>query len=471
MKTLVPTRLACAACGAAPAADDPYPFRCPNAGRDAGDHVLARVTEPGAVRFAVDDSPNPFVRHRELLHSYWRARERGLGDGAFVDLVHELDEAVARVDGTGFRETPLRRSEALCRALGVEVREKDETRSVAGSHKARHLFGLALHLEVAERTGLVARAESDRRGLAIASCGNAALAAAVVAKATRRPLRVFVPTDANPVVLARLHALGAVVAVCPRLPRVPGDPCVHAFHGALEDGALPFCVQGNENGLTVEGGMTLGWELAAQLARMGEPVDRLFVQVGGGALGSATWQALREAKALGMLGRLPRLHAVQTENCRPLQRAWVSVRDRAALLLGDTTLAPGAAAFAASAAHLATPAAAGAVAEALRDARAHRGDYMQPWESVPHSIAHGILDDETYDWAALVEGMLASGGWPVAASEDVLREARDLAHAAGVSADPTGAASLAGALVLRREGHVRDGERIAVLLTGVERTA
>jgi threonine synthase len=162
---------------------------------------------------------------------------------------------------------------------------------------------------------------------------------------------------------------------------------------------------------------------------------------------------------------------VQTENCRPLQRAWVSLRDCVSLALGGTRLVPGRESFAESAAAIAkAPGAPAAIESALREARAHRGEFMQPWESVPHSVAHGILDDETYDWAALAEGMLVTGGWPVAASEDVLREARDLAHAAGVRADATGAASLAGALVLRREGRVRDGERIGVLLTGVERT-
>ena len=471
MKPSPATRLTCAACGAAPGADEPWPFTCPNSGRDGADHVLERVVEPARVRFATDDSQNPFVRHRELLYSYERALAHGMSDGEFASLVRELDDAVVRVDGRGFRETPLRRSTALCDALGVEVRGKDETGNVGGSHKARHLFGLALHLEVAERCGLVTRAESDRHPLAIASCGNAALAAAVVARATDRPLRVYVPADANAAVLARLRELGATVATCPRDGQTPGDPCVHAFHGARRGGALPFCVQGSENGLTIEGGMTLGWELAGQLARMGESLTRLFVQAGGGALASATFQALREAQALGVPGPLPRLHAVQTQGARPLRRAYVRVRDRALALLGEPEGPPetDATGDAALAARLARPEALDAVQEVLRHAREHRAGYMWPWETAPHSIAHGILDDETYDWLVVVRGMLETGGWPVTADEPALLEARDLAHAAGVRADATGAAGLAGALVLRRAREVADGERIGVLLTGIER--
>ena len=81
---------------------------------------------------------------------------------------------------------------------------KNETGNVSGSHKARHLMGLLIHLEVVERLGLAMRRGSEGQHLAIASCGNAALAAAVVARAAARPLEVFIPTTADPKVVARL---------------------------------------------------------------------------------------------------------------------------------------------------------------------------------------------------------------------------------------------------------------------------
>ena len=83
---------------------------------------------------------------------------------------------------------------------------------------------------------------------------------------------------------------------------------------------LPFCVQGSENGLTIDGGATIGHEVADQLAMLGLPLDRIFVQVGG-----------------------------------------------------------------------------------------------------------GIIDDETYDWMALLRATFATGGWPIVASEDALVEANRLA--------------------------------------------
>ncbi len=468
------TRLRCAACGAAPAASDPFPARCPHAGKDDADHLLERVLAPTRATFDRGGSAQPFVRFRELLHSYSRARAGGMSDEAFVAMVNELDAAVARVD-RGFAATPFAVSAGVATALtmGAEaVWLKDETRHVAGSHKARHLFGLLLHLEVSERLGLVTRAENDRRGLAIASCGNAALAAATVARATNRPLDVFIPTDANPSVVEKLQALGARVAVCERREGVAGDPCVHGFREALDRGALPFCVQGNENGLTIEGGMTLGWELASDWARLGLEPKRLLVQIGGGALASGVWQALREARTMGVIGSLPALHAVQTRGAYPLRRAYVRVRATALEKLGvahalaveddslDVELAD----------RLRAHDAAGAITEALAYARTHRSEYMWPWESAPHSVAHGILDDETYDWLAIVEGLLFSGGWPVIADEPTLVDARALAqNRGGIHADATGAAALAGLVALRKQGRVEPNETVVVLVTGVER--
>ena len=33
---------------------------------------------------------------------------------------------------------------------------------------------------------------------------------------------------------------------------MPGDPCYAAFRGLVADGAVPFCCQGPDNGLTVD---------------------------------------------------------------------------------------------------------------------------------------------------------------------------------------------------------------------------
>ena len=438
MKSAAST-LTCAGCGwtAPPPEEVPYPFRCPRSERGDADHVITRTLDPSRVTLARGDDSNPFIRHRELFHAWHLARRRGLADEAYVAAVQELDRAIALVDGRGFRATPFERQEALSRNLGFAapagVWVKDETGNVAGSHKARHLMGILLYLHVVERR--------ERPPLAIASCGNAALAAAVLARAVQRPLRVFVPPDAETGILERLQTLGAEIETCPRRGDVKGDPCVHGFRAAVAAGALPFCCQGNENGLTIEGGQTIGYEMMSALGTT--ELDHVVIQVGGGALASAVIQAFRLARRAGWITQLPRFHTVQTRGAWPLKRAWDVVQDRLATESEHAV---------------------------LERATTHRSEFMWPWEETPRSIAHGILDDETYDWLAVVRGMLASRGVPVVVDEATLREANALAReTTGINACHSGTAGLAGLLQLQREAVIGPGERVAVIFSGVQR--
>ncbi len=111
-----------------------------------------------------DTSVDPFVRYRTLQHAYWLHRAMGRTDADHVALVQRLEQRIAAVAGTPFTITPFDLSDAMTDALGVPVWCKDETGNVAGSHKARHLMGLLLHLEIR-------RVPSSAR-LAIASCGK-----------------------------------------------------------------------------------------------------------------------------------------------------------------------------------------------------------------------------------------------------------------------------------------------------------
>jgi threonine synthase len=396
----------CAGCGAE-VLDTAW--ACPK--RQEGDdidHVMVPQRRLDGVELPTSGDANPFVRYRQLLASYQRWLAFGGSDAGFVDLAGELDQAVTGVDGRGFQVTPLSRVDGIGWV-------KNETGNVAGSHKGRHLMGLMLHLRVSER---YADGDPDAP-LAIASCGNAAVAAATVARAAGRHLDVYVPDTATADVLERLADLDAAVRVCARMPGQAGDPSYLAFREAVSAGAVPFSCQGSDNGLTIDGGATLGWELASQL--QGAKPDRLFVQVGGGALASAVAQGLGDAQRLGVIERMPALVAVQTAGAFPLVRAYER------MIAGD-----------------------------VARAATHRSQYMWPWETTPHSIAHGILDDETYDWLAVVRAMFESGGHAVVVEESTLEEANRVGReATGIDVSHTGSAGLAGALAVGdREGVV-----------------
>jgi threonine dehydratase len=198
----------------------------------------------------------------------------------------------------------------------------------------------------------------------------------------------------------------------------------------VRGGSLPFAVQGPENAWCLDGGRTIGWELALQLEqRQPAPLDRLYAQVGGGALAACAWLGAADH------GAVPRLHAVQTEGCAPLARAWDLVR------------------------------AAGAP---VRAAATQWRSYMWPWDHEPASMADGILDDETYDWIPVLDGMARSGGAPVVVTESQVEQAWHLGRdSTGIDVSPTGTAGLAGLLAMRHD--VGDDETVAVIFSGVER--
>ncbi|MBI3072832.1 MAG: hypothetical protein HYY84_12015 [Deltaproteobacteria bacterium] len=99
---------------------------------------------------------------------------------------------------------------------------------------------------------------------------------------------------------------------------------------------------------------------------------------------------------------------------------------------------------------------------------------MWPWEAEPKSVAHGILDDETYDWLAVVGAALRSHGGAIVANEERLVRANEVANAAtGIPVDATGSAGLAGLMEYAShapEVRFRLGEAVAVIFSGVERS-
>lgn len=427
--TGVVTGLECSVCGAHVSIGTPLSWRCPNSTPTDRRHVLRFTSVLEPFRPATD--PNPFLAYRRWLAVDAFGDSIGLPDAVRVRIISEVNDAIARVGGVGFHRTPLLRADVLSDSLGFSptggVWVKDETHNVAGSHKARHLMTEMVHLLMAEEAGVVPwSSPADRPPLAVASCGNAAIAASTIALAVSWPIAVHVPVLAAPEVMSALADLNADIRICPRVDTDPaGDPCVYRFRELVAQGAIPFGVQGTENAWCLDGGRTIGWEIMEQ---MDNRVDRVFIQVGGGAFASCV------ASSIKSVGVHPKLHAVQAEGCAPLARAW------------ERAIATGGA----------------------RNAGSRWADCMWPWESEPHSLADGILDDETYDWIGVLDGMADTGGFPVVASEmSVIAAHRTANELTGVHVSPTGSAGLAGLMEIREQ--VENDERVVVVFSGVQR--
>lgn len=407
---------------------------------------------------ATTDLPvSTFEHHLDRL-DLGRIAEREL----VVDAIRRLDARVRDLAGTGFVATPFERHDVLAAAVGLapgaELWVKDETGNVSGSHKARHLFGVAVR---------EALAPSGEGSWAIASCGNAALGASVVAAAARHDLDVFVPEWADDAVVAAMTDLGAAVTRVARMEGELGDPAYHAMVDAVTAGGTAFSCQGTDTPAAIDGGRTIAFEMVETLVTHDHPapprLDRLFVQVGGGALGTAVVTGLARSE----LARLPVVHAVQPVGNHPLVVAWDTVAGELLGQLPEPTISGRLAA-----ATEIGPVADGARRSLVQRMQADPERYMRPWPDEPASYATGILDDVTYDWIPLVEAMLQTAGAPIVAGEDHLRAAHRLVHErTAIAVCPTGAAGLGGLMALHaaEPDQIAAGERVAVLFTGHQR--
>jgi threonine synthase len=464
-------------------------FGCPG-GETDGEHSLHRVLAPGSptaeeVRRAWGRGGRTFERLHPLLSAFRLVDKTG-----YDRILERVSGNLLRHEGRSFDVTPLAAAPALAAAIGRSghLWVKDETGNVTGSHKGRHLMGTLLYLEALKTIDPT----RGRSALAIYSCGNAALAAAAVARAGGYELHAFVPADVDPLVAGLLAARGAVVEKIPRGGTGAGDPCYLAFQAAVAEKAwLPFACAGNDNWSNIEGGSTLGWELVLQLRERSEPLEHVVIQVGGGALARAVAQALEEAHGLGLIARLPRIHVCQPAGGFPFVRAWllalaeiarrnefrfdldyrrgadprVQLENALAFARDGRYQIQAVADFVER--HFDSP----AIQSFLIEMAGEAGRFMWPWDGpAPHSLAHGILDDLTYDWYHLLRAVLRTGGRAEILSEGTIGRAHDLARRhTGIRVCPTGAAGLAGLIQLTDAGAIEPRESAGLLFTGFDR--
>ena len=258
---------------------------------------------PGVGRLGARARPDRRRVHRARRASSTRASPRSPGRGS----------------ASPRSRAPTRSARARLRRRRWCLGEGRDRTTSAGSHKARHLFTILLHLATAEcRAVRRGRRRPERPPLAIASCGNAALAASTLAAAVRLAdpgVRAAVGQRAR--CWPACAELGADVVVCPRRSTRSARRPVRApvpRGGRRGCGAVQRAGPGNA--LCLDGGRRSAGRWRRSARGRGR-FDRLFVQVGGGALAACVGCRLALAGVAGA-----RSHAVQTEACAPLARAW-----------------------------------------------------------------------------------------------------------------------------------------------------
>lgn len=372
------SRLACPACGwsaAASAAHD----TCEACG-GLLDVVHAR---PATRVLASPDEPA--VARRSGV---WRYRELVMPDAA---------SPVSWPEGN----TPLVDAEAVREWTGVgRLRLKHEGMNPTGSFKDR---GMTVAVTHALRAGA--------RALACASTGNTAASLASYAAIARRPAFVLVPAGKVAAgKLAQAVAYGATTLL------VDGDfdTCLALARDASRE--LGVYLANSVNPWRIEGQKTIGWELLSQ-AGWTSPPD--WIALPAGALGNtaALGKALREARALGALSRVPRIVAVQAAGAAPFAEAYATGFARRVTVR-------------------------------------------------PQTIASAIRIGDPASWDRGVRAIRETGGVVVAVSDDEILEAKAVIDAAGIGCEPASAASVAGVRALRSSGVIAPDADVACILTG-----
>jgi threonine synthase len=375
----------CEDCGARLSELDPAPG-CPQCGG------LLELVHP-----ARHDARELAARFRERRSAVtggdasgvWRYRELVLPSVPVGDIISHPEG-----------NTPLLSRAAVARWAAVDgLLVKHEGHNPTGSFKDR---GMTVAATQARRTGA--------RAVACASTGNTSASLAAYAAQAGVPALVFIPAGR-----VALGKIAQTIAYGARTLLVRGnfDDCLALAREA--SGALGIQLLNSVNPFRLEGQKTIVLELLEQLAW--EPPDWIALPAGNLGNTAAFGKALREARAIGLIDRLPRLAAIQASGAAPFAKGF---------------------------------------AEGFR----------QPLRVEPDTIATAIRIGAPASWNRAVRAIRETNGVVAAVSDDEILDAKAVIDAAGIGCEPASAASIAGVAKLRRSGTIAPSERVVAVLTG-----
>ncbi len=354
----------------------------------------------------------PVAGALDLVYDYRRISPR-LGPGTFAETRHlslwryEALLPVSADHAVPLRAgwTPLYALPDLARELGLRALwVKDEALHPTASCKDR---GTAVTVAAARKL--------DRPALACASTGNAASSLAGFAAAAGIPCYIFVPRTAPAAKLAQLVAYGAVVF------KVDGtyDQAYGLALAACEKFGW-YNRSDGQNPMVVEGNKTAAFEAWEELRR--SLPDFALVSAGDGSVVAGIAKGFRELQAVGLASRVPAVYGVQAE---------------------------------------------GAAAIAHAFARFQAGEPVLPAAEEARTIADSICVGEPRDALRAVKTVAETGGGFVTVSDrEIAGAVRELACRAGVFAEPSGAAPLAGLRRLVAEGTIPAEGSVLLYITG-----
>ncbi len=278
---------------------------------------------------------------------------------------------------------------------------KHEGENPTGSFKDR---GMCVGVSAALRQGA--------RVLACASTGNTSASLASYAALAGVPCVVFVPQGK-----VSLGKMAQTVAYGARVLEVRGsfDAAMRLVEEASK--AFGLGLLNSVNPWRIEGQKAIGLELLDDLGW--SPPDWIVLPAGNLGNISALGKGLREARAAGLIDRLPRVAAIQAAGASPFAR-WMTAG----------------------------------------------GEGHLPPEPNPETVATAIRIGDPRSWEKARRELRALDGVTLAVSDGELLEAKAEVDAAGVGCEPASAASVAGVRRLVAAGTIARGASVACVLTG-----
>ena len=381
MQTLVKlftfaTSLSCSQCG------KKYSFSVPQTFANCCDKPLTvDYTDPDFSKSKLQRRPLNMWRYREMLPVLQSENIITLGEG--FTPISGLEKLAARY---GFSDLLL----------------KDESSNPTGSFKAR---GISVAVSKAKEFGIT--------HCIIPTAGNAGGAMAAYCAKADISCTVVMPSHTPEVFKQECRLYGAELILIDGLI----SDCAKKVMKLNQYGDY-FDMSTLKEPYRLEGKKTMGYEIAEQLNWQLPGV--IIYPAGGGTGLIGIWKAFKEMETLGWItGPLPRMIAVQSENCAPLLHA-------------------------------------------VKDPLHWRNAFIpQP------TIANGLAVPYPFGMNMMLKVLSESGGMAIAISEDEnISTGKEIARTEGLLISPEGAATFKALLHLSRTGIINPSEKVLLLNTG-----
>jgi threonine synthase len=299
--------------------------------------------------------------------------------------------------------TPLVKAERYGKSIGLKkLGLKLEFLNPTGSFKDR---GTTVNVSMMKELGISSVLDD--------SSGNAGSSLAAYSAAAGIQCTLYVPQAASKEKLIQAEMYGAKVV------RVEGSrsTVTRRAEEAWKSGEA-FYASHALSPYFIEGTKTIAFEIAEALVGEGAP-DHMVFPVGGGSLLLGAWKGFSELKRLGSLNEVPKLHCIQSESCDPIVMAFkAGAKETSPVEEKDT-------------------------------------------------VAAGIKISNPARGRQVLDAVRRSGGSAESVSDhEILNQQRNASRMAGVFAEPTSCAALAGLVRLLETGVIGADETVVVPLTG-----